>query len=227
MQGHRHWALDKPQADDCPLGGRHLRSLVLPLLPLAPAGEIVLGLGQFSLQVRFMGQMICPRVGKKGGGVYVPRAGTADSSCLQLVRSTPERCAMGSKTFQRESSGGGWAACQRSLLREHPATVLQTCALTRPRPQRHPPTALSTAGLWGPRLDVRHSYRTGWDTELSIFKGLPVPFLKASCVCGPGPGKSATKDPTTFNPGTPETQTAKPTWRQTLTAPPCTPRPAR
>lgn len=61
MQGH--WALNTPQADYCPLGGRCLRSLVLPLLPLALAGEIVLGLGQ----VRFIGTDDLPQGGGEGG----------------------------------------------------------------------------------------------------------------------------------------------------------------
>lgn len=108
---------------------------------------------------------------------------------------------MGSKIFQRESSGGGWAACQRSLLREHPATVLQTCALTQPR--RRPPTAPCTVGLWGPRMEVSHSYHTGLGHRAEHSQGSAIPFLKASCVCGPGPGTSATEDPTTFHPGIP------------------------
>lgn len=66
MQGH--WALNTPQADYGPLGGRRLRSLVLPLLPLALAGEIVLGLGQFSLQVRFIGTDDLPQGGGGGDG---------------------------------------------------------------------------------------------------------------------------------------------------------------
>lgn len=59
--------LNKPQADYCPLGGRHPSSPILPLLPYALAGETVLGLGLFSLEVRFMG----PPLGGGGGVRYL------------------------------------------------------------------------------------------------------------------------------------------------------------
>lgn len=77
--------MNKPQADYCPLWGRHLSFLVPPWLSSTPTGETMLDVGLFIPEVNWLkGPDDYPRLGgrEESDVVCVLRAGLADPSSV-------------------------------------------------------------------------------------------------------------------------------------------------
>lgn len=147
----------------------------------------MLGPGQFRVQVRFMGWMICPGVGEKRG-LRVPRAGTANPSCEIHTRTV----CTGQQDLPEGVFPRGWAACQRSLLREHQPHFFRHVLCPSPGPSLSSGLSPSPSATHhssqhcrplGPRMDVRHPSHAGQGHGAAHISGLPTPFLTpAACV---------------------------------------------